>query len=124
MAYTPAGDGFGWHTLPLFKGLHRDIADRPHQRDLAAMIGMSPQAFSRFFRRSVGKTFAAYAAEWRVGLACRALLETDADVLSVSLESGFDNLSNFNRQFKRLVGVTPTEYRRRSRAGAGHAGEV
>lgn len=98
--------------------LHADIVELPSQRELAADIGMSPQAFSRFFRRQVGKPFVQYVNEWRVGLACRNLLETDDSITDVALGSGFDNLSNFNRQFKRIVGVTPSEYR--SRTGEKH----
>ncbi len=91
--------------------LHADIVELPSQRELAADIKMSPQAFSRFFKRQVGKPFVQYVNEWRVGLACRNLLETDESITDVALGSGFDNLSNFNRQFRRIVGVTPTAYR-------------
>lgn len=91
--------------------LHADIVELPSQRELAQDINMSPQTFSRFFKRQVGKPFVQYVNEWRVGLACRNLLETDESITDIALGSGFDNLSNFNRQFKRIVGVTPTDYR-------------
>ena len=96
--------------------LHADIVELPAQSELAAEIGMSPQAFSRFFKQQVGKPFVQYVNEWRVGLACRNLLETDESITDIALGSGFDNLSNFNRQFKRIVGVTPTDYRARRSA--------
>ena len=72
---------------------------------------MTPQAFSRFFRKTVGKTFVDYLAELRVSQACRLLLETDISVGEVSLRSGFNNLSNFNRRFRRLRSQSPRRFR-------------
>jgi AraC-like DNA-binding protein len=98
--------------------LHQDLVNLPSQAQLAAEVDLSPQAFSRFFKRRVGKTFVQYVNEWRVGLACRALIETNDTVTGVALDSGFENLSNFNRQFKRVAGVTPSTYRARAHAAA------
>ncbi len=92
--------------------VHADIVELPTQAELAESVGMSPQAFSRFFKRQVGKTFVGYVNEWRVGLACRSLLETDDPITAVAIDSGFDNLSHFNRQFRRIIGCTPSDYRR------------
>jgi len=92
--------------------VHADIIDLPTQAELAESVKLSPQAFSRFFKRQVGKTFVGYVNEWRVGLACRSLLETDEPIIAVAIDSGFDNLSHFNRQFKRITGRTPSDYRR------------
>ena len=81
------------------------------QVEVAELVGMSPQVFSRFFKRTVGRTFVEYLAELRVSHACRLLIESDLSVLEISLRSGFNNLSNFNRRFLRLKGMSPRRYR-------------
>ncbi|MGH8017870.1 MAG: AraC family transcriptional regulator [Opitutaceae bacterium] len=84
------------------------------QADVAASIGMTPSAFSRFFRRAMGRSFQDYATGLRLGLACRQLLDTDLNVSEIAFASGFGNLSNFNRAFRIRHGMTPSEFRRES----------
>ncbi len=78
----------------------------------AAAAHLSVPAFTRFFRKSTGKSFVEYLTELRVGAACRLLIETDRTVTQVCSAVGFNNLSNFNRRFRDLKGVTPREFRR------------
>lgn len=78
----------------------------------AAMAGLSPAAFSRFFHKRMGKTFETYVTEVRVGHACRRLIEEDSTVAEIAYATGFNNLSNFNRHFRKLKGQAPQEYRR------------
>ncbi|MDA8744781.1 AraC family transcriptional regulator [Rubripirellula amarantea] len=82
---------------------------------LAEMVDMNQSAFTRFFKQSTGRTPSAYISELRIGLACRLLSDTDDTVLSISHQSGFSNLSNFNRRFQQLRKMTPREYRSRFR---------
>jgi AraC-like DNA-binding protein len=84
------------------------------QAEVARRVGMSPAAFSRFFRRAVGKTFQSYLADLRLGVACRELIETDRRVSEIAYAAGFGNLSNFNRAFRRSRGIAPREFRRRA----------
>jgi AraC-like DNA-binding protein len=81
---------------------------------------LSPAAFSRFFRRMTGRTFVGWVNEVRIGHACRLLVQTDRPVLAIALDSGFGNLSNFNRTFRRLRGCAPRVWRR----AAGEVGGV
>ena len=90
---------------------------RLSQPEVADIAGMTPQAFSRFFRKTVGKTFVDYLAELRVSQACRLLIETDQSVVEISLRSGFNNLSNFNRRFRKLRGQSPRRFRSAHRGG-------
>jgi AraC-like DNA-binding protein len=75
---------------------------------------MSGPSFSRFFRRATNRTFRAFLNQVRVGHASQLLLETDRSVADVCFDSGFSNLSNFNRQFLRLRKVSPRDYRRKA----------
>lgn len=81
------------------------------QADEAARLGMTPAGFARLFKRSVGKRFTQTLHELRVAEACRLLRESADPITAVALASGFNNLSNFNRVFHRLKGVTPRAYR-------------
>lgn len=80
--------------------------------EAAGVAHLSIPAFSRVFRRSTGKTLVSYLHELRTGLACRALIESDRPVSDIAWDSGFNNLSNFNRRFRSLKGMSPREYRR------------
>lgn len=78
---------------------------------VAEIVHMNPSAFSRFFSKTVNKTFVEFVNEIRVGFACRLLLDqTDRNISGIAFESGFNSLSNFNKQFKRVVGCTPSSY--------------
>lgn len=82
---------------------------------VARHIGFSPKSFSRFFKKNTGKSFIQYVNELRVGQACRLLMQSDSSVAEVCYASGFQNLSNFNRQFKERKGVSPKEFRSQCR---------
>ncbi len=79
--------------------------------EVAKHARMSGKSFSRFFKKNTGKTFVQYVNELRIGVACRKLIETDASVSEICYASGFNNLSNFNRRFLDLKGVSPRELR-------------
>ena len=79
--------------------------------EVAAHMNMSPSAFSRYFKRVMGKTFSRFVNELRVSQACRALLETGRPIAEIAFESGFNNLSNFNRRFRELRGISPRQFR-------------
>lgn len=78
---------------------------------VAELIYMSPTAFSRFFKLHTGRTFTDYTIEIRLGNASRLLAGTIKPVQEICYECGFNNISNFNRIFKRKRGYTPTEFR-------------
>lgn len=78
---------------------------------LAERAHMSAPAFSRYFAKKTRQTFVAYVRDRRLGLACKRLLETDKTVTEICHECGFNNLSNFNRQFRKLKKVSPQRFR-------------
>jgi AraC family transcriptional regulator len=79
---------------------------------LATEAGLSPYHFLRIFERVTGVTPHQYIRRIRLRQAGRRLIAEDANVLDIALDSGFGDVSNFNRSFRREFGFTPTEFRR------------
>lgn len=80
-------------------------------RTLADIACMSEAAFSRFFKLHTGRTVSDYIIDIRLGYAARMLVDTNKNVSDISFLCGYNNLSNFNRVFKRKKGCSPTEFR-------------
>lgn len=78
---------------------------------LADLAGMTPSAFSRFFKLRTGKTLAEYVVDIRLGFAARRLVDTSDSVAEICYCCGFNTLSNFNRLFRKRKGCNPTEFR-------------
>jgi AraC-like DNA-binding protein len=66
----------------------------------------------KYFKQAMGVSFTSYLNSYRLTMAARLLLQSDATVLSIATEVGFDNLSYFNRVFKRQFHATPSDFRR------------
>lgn len=79
-------------------------------REVAEIAGMNASAFSRFFKKTHRKSFTRYLNELRIGYACKLLLENQESITSIAFLSGFNNISNFNRQFKLIKGKAPSAY--------------
>ena len=78
---------------------------------LADLVGMSPSAFSRFFKLRTGRNLSDYIIDLRLGYACRKLVDSTDSISEISYACGFNNLSNFNRIFKKKKGCSPSEFR-------------
>lgn len=78
---------------------------------LAGIAGMSPTAFSRFFRVRAGRSLTDYIIDMRLGVAARQLVDSTKSIAEISFECGFNSLANFNRIFKKKKGMTPTVFR-------------
>jgi AraC-like DNA-binding protein len=94
--------------------ISRRFRENVTQAEASRVAKMSGPSFSRFFRRATNWTFRAFLNEVRVGHASRLLLESDLSVTEICYDSGFGNLSNFNRQFLKLRRVSPRDYRKRT----------
>lgn len=78
---------------------------------LASLASMSQSAFSRFFKLHTGRTLSSYIMDIRLGFAIRMLIDTEDSIAEICFKCGYNNLSNFNRLFKRKKGCSPSEYR-------------
>ncbi len=79
--------------------------------EVADRVDFSESHFMRYFKENMGTSFVEYLRDYRLTMAARLLLVSDASILNIAEEVGFDNLSYFNRAFKKKYGVTPREYR-------------
>ena len=78
---------------------------------LAGIAGMSPSAFSRFFKLHTGRNLSEYIIDMRLGYATRKLVDSTHSIAEIGFSCGFNNLSNFNRLFKKKKGCSPSEFR-------------
>ena len=79
--------------------------------DLAALVAMTPPAFSRYFKQQTGVSPMDYIIDVRLGVAARMLVDTSTSISEICYACGFNNLSNFNRSFKAHRGYTPRDFR-------------
>jgi AraC-like DNA-binding protein len=78
--------------------------------EIAGLVSLTPTSFCRYFKQHTQKPFSRYLNEVRISYACKLLLEKSFSITRIGYESGFQNLSNFNRQFKKIKGMTPRDY--------------
>lgn len=78
--------------------------------DVASVSNLTPGAFCRFFRQHTRKTFSHLLNEVRIEHACRHLRHSKQTISQIAFSCGYTNLSNFNRQFREITGMTPGEY--------------
>lgn len=96
----------------VFKYIENNYMHRITIADVATQIEFSESHFMRYFKENVGTSFIDYLRDYRLTMAARLLLVSDETILSIAEEVGFDNLSYFNRVFKKKYGVTPSTYRK------------
>lgn len=112
-AYLP--DPSGFMTAGVNKALayiNDNLTEDFAETDLAVTAGMTPSAFSRSFRKHTGMGVVEYVNRLRINLACQLLMnEGGLSVTDICYAVGFNNLSNFNRQFLRRKGMPPSRFR-------------
>lgn len=77
----------------------------------AEIANMSESAFSHYFKKCTNKSFTKFVVELRISLACKLLMETQDTISQICFKCGFNNISNFNRLFKKYKQITPFQYR-------------
>jgi len=81
--------------------------------EIASVAHMSKTSFCRYFKLMTNKTYSEFLTEIRISHVCRALIENKLPTEVICFESGFNNISNFYRHFKKVTGLTPLEYKTR-----------
>lgn len=78
---------------------------------LAELVGMTPPAFSRFFKLRTGSSLTEYITDIRMGVASKLLVDTTQSISEICYDCGFNNIANFNRIFKKRKNITPKTFR-------------
>ena len=112
VGYQPSPSTYLMHPLNhvlnhIAQNLHTEL----REGELAELSGFSPSAFSRAFQRQTGMTFVRYINSMRINRACELLTGGKRRITDICYEVGFNNLSNFNRQFFALKNMTPRAFR-------------
>jgi len=99
----------------VYQYIMRNFSRPIRLEEVSSLIGLTPNAFCRYFRERTKKTFVQYLNDVRIGHAKKLLIEGKMTISTLSSEAGFNNLSNFIEQFKRSTQMSPSEYQRRYR---------
>lgn len=83
--------------------------------EIAEIANMSYSGFCRYFKNRTKKNFSHFVNEIRIGYACKQLMESDTSISTVCYESGYNNMTNFNEQFKKIVKCTPYQFQRQNK---------
>lgn len=102
-------------TKLILKYIETHYAEKISIKDMAEACGFSQSHFMKFFKATVGTSFTSYLNDYRLTMASRLLVSSSATILEIAADTGFENLSYFNRVFKQTFLMTPREYRNRQR---------
>ncbi|MBT8184225.1 MAG: AraC family transcriptional regulator [Eudoraea sp.] len=92
----------------VFQNIHEGVK----LKEASSLLNMAPSSFCRFFKKKTNYTFMEYVKRVRIGIAAKQLAETDKQITHICYESGYNNLANFNFYFKKIMGMTPSNYRK------------
>lgn len=95
----------------VYKYVVENFNSKMRLEDVAAKFNMTVISFTRLMKQHTGKSFVDFVNEIRLGYATRYLIETNKSIADICFECGFNNISNFNRIFKKHKDVTPSEFR-------------
>lgn len=91
--------------------VNQHYAETIRLSDIADMVNMSEASFCRFIKQHTSKSFVDFLTDIRLGAAARSLIDSSESIAEIGYNCGFNNLSNFNRIFKKRKGTTPSEFR-------------
>lgn len=96
----------------VYKFLVKNFATSIRLEEVSTLVGLIPTAFCRYFKERTKKTFVEYLNEMRIGYSKKLLLENKMKISTISGEVGFPNLSNFISQFKKVTGMSPSQFQK------------
>ncbi len=97
----------------IYEYVHEQYAEPIRLEEMSALVGLTETAFCRFFKQVTGNSFIAFLNEYRIYRACELLSQAELSITEVMDACGFNDLSYFSRLFKRLLGDSPREYRKK-----------
>lgn len=92
--------------------LMNNYREEVNLEEIAEIAHMAPASACRFFKSATGLTIFGYLNKIKIDYACKLLLNTDLNIVDISYDCGFNNLSHFNKQFRKIIGKTPSQFRK------------
>jgi AraC-like DNA-binding protein len=93
--------------------LMNNYREEVNLKNLAELVHMAEGSLCRYFKMNLGITIFEYLNKIKTEFACKLLMDPDLSIVDVCYDSGFNNISHFNKQFKKVIGIPPSEYRKR-----------
>ncbi|HXS58590.1 MAG TPA: AraC family transcriptional regulator [Hanamia sp.] len=107
----PISDYEGLRMNDIYQYTMANYSDNISLEEIAAVIHLTPQSFCRYFRKHTLKTYTNFLNEVRVNEACKKFMAHDfSSISAIAYQTGFNNVSTFNRVFKSIIGISPSEY--------------
>jgi AraC-like DNA-binding protein len=97
----------------IYKYVMNNFTDKITLDDIASIANMTPPAFCKYFKSKTKKTFSSFVNEIRIGYACKLLMDDNLDISQICFRCGYNNLTNFNKNFKHFIKMIPTDYKAR-----------
>jgi AraC-like DNA-binding protein len=116
--FLTSGNSFGTNIKDsdrvnkVFEYVMKNFKEEIRLGEVADLVAMSETSFSRYFKSRTNKNFSDFLTQIRIAHACKLLVEDKMGITEICYESGFNNLSNFNRQFKEQMNMTPSVYQK------------
>ena len=116
--FLTSGNSFGTNIKDsdrvnkVFEYVMKNFKEEIRLSEVADLVSMSETSFSRYFKSRTNKNFSDFLAQIRIAHACKLLVEDKMGITEICYESGFNNLSNFNRKFKELMNISPSIYQK------------
>ncbi|ULT25394.1 AraC family transcriptional regulator [Sphingobacterium sp. E70] len=95
----------------IFKFVFNNFTKEIPLDQVATLANMSKHSFCRYFKSRTQKTFVQFVNEVRISESCRLITENKLQITNIAFACGFNSLSNFNKIFKSIKGITPSRYR-------------
>lgn len=120
--YQPLSEASFIDDLPIEFGsrmskIHDFVENRFHEKiylkELAELVNMSEQSFSRFFSKMMGRPFFTFLNEYRINIASRMLIDTDLTIAQISFACGYESLPFFHKQFNKFKHSSPLKFRKK-----------
>lgn len=95
----------------VYEYVNQNFREKIMLEDIASIANLTPTAFCKYFKNRTSKTFSNFVNEIRIGYACKLLCKEKLNISQICFESGFNNLTSFNRNFKHFTKMMPSEYK-------------
>ena len=95
----------------VYKYVMENFTQKISLENIAGIVYMTPTAFCKYFKKKTNKTFTYFVNEIRISNACELLLNENLDISNICYQCGFNNFTTFNKNFKQIMKITPSEYR-------------